>query len=85
MKKDDTDEKKDGKVLALGSGRELQAQGPMQTSQSLSKNLASELMQLIKDVNKDEVTPASVNAACNVASEINKLLKLNFEMKKADM
>lgn len=48
----------------------------------LSKDLAGSLMKLIKDVNKDEVTPESVNASCNCAAQIYKILRLNFEMKK---
>lgn len=51
-------------------------------SRSLSKDLAGSLMGLIKDVNKDGVTPETVNASCNCAAQIYKILRLNFEMKK---
>lgn len=51
-------------------------------STNLSKSLALELMGLIKAVNKDVVTPESVNASCNAASQIYKILRLNFDMKK---
>lgn len=52
------------------------------TSENLSKNLAVELMDLIKKVNKDGVTPETVNASCNAAAQIHKILRLNFDMKK---
>lgn len=51
-------------------------------SSGLSKSLAMQLMGLITDVNKDGVTPETVNASCNAASQIYKLLRLNYEMKK---
>lgn len=51
-------------------------------SESLSKDLATSLMGLIRDVNKDGVTPDTVNASCNAAAQIHKILRLNFEMKK---
>lgn len=66
---------------SLESGK---TSGPETQSPSiqLSKDLAGSLMQLIKDVNKDDVTPESVNASCNCAAQIYKILRLNFEMKK---
>lgn len=51
-------------------------------SSQLSVNLARSLMSLINDVNKDGVTPETVNASCNAAAQIYKILRLNFEMKK---
>lgn len=59
------------------------SEAEMQTdSQSLSKNLAVSLMELIKDVNSNGVTPETVNASCNAAAQVYKILRLNFEMKK---
>ena len=55
-------------------------QPEMQTS--LSKNLAKELMGLIIKVNEGGVTPDTVNASCNAASQIHKILRLNYDMKK---
>lgn len=51
-----------------------------ETSQNLPKNLCLELYALLKKVTKEEVTPATVSAACNCSSEIHKLLKLNHQM-----
>ena len=48
----------------------------------LSKDLANSLMGLIKDVNKDGVTPETVNASCNAAAQIYKILRLNYDMKR---
>lgn len=54
------------------------------TSDSLSKDLALQLLNLMKSVTAKEVNPNTVNAACNCASEIHKILKLNFQMKQWD-
>jgi hypothetical protein len=51
-------------------------------SESLSKDLALQLLGLMKKVTAKKVTSQTVNAACNCASEIHKILKLNFEMKR---
>ena len=51
-------------------------------SQGLSKNLAKSLMSLIDKVNADGVTPETVNASCNAAAQIYKILRLNYDMKK---
>ncbi len=48
----------------------------------LSKNLANSLMDLIDKVNADGVTPETVNASCNAAAQIYKILRLNYDMKK---
>jgi hypothetical protein len=53
-----------------------------ETSKSLSKDLAGELMTLIKKVNEHGVTPETVNASCNAAHAIHKILNLNYLMKK---
>ncbi len=51
-------------------------------SAALSKDLAVSLMGLIQKVNEPGVTPETVNASCNAAAQIYKILRLNFEMKK---
>lgn len=56
--------------------------GTQRESSQLSKNLAVKLMSLIEDVNKDGVSAETVNASCNAAAQIYKILRLNFEMKK---
>lgn len=57
-------------------------QNQLKTSEQLSKNLAISLMDLIDKVNRDGVTPESVNASCNAAAQIYKILHLNYQMKK---
>ncbi len=42
-------------------------------------------MTLIKDVNKNGVTPETVKTSCNAASQVYKLLRLNFEIKNQDI
>jgi hypothetical protein len=39
-------------------------------------------MGLIVKVNETGVTPETVNASCNAAAQIHKILRLNFDMKK---
>jgi hypothetical protein len=41
-----------------------------------------QLLSLMKLVVKEEVNPKTVAAACQCASEIHKILRLNFEMMK---
>lgn len=53
-----------------------------ETSKNLSHSLCLKLMNLIEHVNSQDVTPESVHAACNAASQIHKILRLNFDMKK---
>jgi len=67
---------------SLASGEHSEAPATQSQSVQLSKDLAGSLMGLIRDVNKDGVTPETVNASCNAASQIYKILRLNFEMKK---
>lgn len=70
------------KTQASASEKQLTKPGSQETSISLSKDLATQLLSLMTKVTKDEVTPDTVNAACNCASEIHKILRLNFAMKK---
>lgn len=72
---------KDVQTHSLESGLTSEAESQKESTQ-LSRNLAKSLMKLIDDVNKTEVTPETVNASCNAAAQIYKILRLNFEMKK---
>lgn len=74
----DKEEKTQLSVVDPGSMK----QEKQATSANLSKHLGMLLINLIEEVNADGVTPETVNASCNVAKEIHKLLSLNFEMKK---
>jgi hypothetical protein len=64
------------------SGKSLKSLETQKPSIQLSKDLAGSLMNLIEKVNQDGVTPETVNASCNAAAQIYKILRLNFEMKK---
>lgn len=72
----------EGKTPSSVSGVKSEKQKVLTPSIQLSKDLAGSLMGLIRDVNKDGVTPETVNASCNAAAQIYKILRLNFEMKK---
>lgn len=74
--------KKEGKAQFSDLGDQSLNLKKEMTSSNLSKTLALELMGLIKQVNKNEVTPETVNASCNCASQIYKILKMQYEMKK---
>lgn len=54
---------------------------PEKPSDTLSTDVATQLLALMKAVTK-EVNPQTVNAACNCASEIHKILTLGFKMGK---
>jgi len=56
-----------------------QANDPQKT---LSRNIAEHLLHLMKEVTNDEVNPKTVNAACQCAAELYKVMKLNLEMKR---
>lgn len=73
--------KKEDQIRSLESGK-TSGVATERRSDSLSRDLSLSLMGLIDDVNKDGVTPESVNASCNAASQIYKILRLNFEMRK---
>lgn len=65
--------------LVRGETSDLEIQ---RESTGLSKNLAKSLMGLIEKVNENGVTPETVNASCNAAAQIYKILRLNYDMKK---
>lgn len=82
QKRGSVEKNKDAANQHSDSKKQLQKPEGQETSQNLSKNLSLQLLAMMKDVTRDEVTPSTVNAACNCATQIHKLLKLNFEMKK---
>jgi hypothetical protein len=49
-------------------------------SKPISVSLAEHLFALAKSVTKDDVNPQSVRAACECASEIHKLLELQWKI-----
>ncbi len=48
---------------------------------NLSTTVATQLLDLMQQVTKTEVTPETVNAACNCAKEIHKIIRLSLEFK----
>ena len=80
-KKEPSVQNPDDHTRSLGYGMESEV-GKKIDSSSLSKNLSLSLMNLIEKVNEGGVTPETVNASCNAASQIYKILRLNYEMKK---
>lgn len=80
-KKKYTGEHTEEKTLFLESTTTCEAQTQKQST-SLSRDLAFYLMNLIKQVNENGVTPDTVNASSNAAAQIYKILKLNLEMKR---
>lgn len=82
MKKVDIKKEKEEKAQPLESDKIFQGLEKQGTPMSLSKSLAVELMKLIKEVNKHGVTPETVNASCNAAGQINKILRLVYDMQR---
>ena len=80
-KKPDLAQKPEGQIRSLASTGTLEV-ATQKESAGLSKNLAISLMSLIDKVNADGVTPETVNASCNAAAQIYKILRLNYDMKK---
>lgn len=48
-----------------------------ETFENLPISVSLHLLGLMKTVVKNEITPSTVNAACNCAAEIHKILKLS--------
>ncbi len=70
----------EGEVRSLDLEQKLSKQEPAETSENLLKNVSMQLYELMKKVVKDDVNPKTVSAACNCASEIHKMLKLNRDI-----
>lgn len=64
-----------GSSPTLGLGEEKQ--------RNLSMSIAEHLLDLMKGVTKEKVNPRTVNAACQCASELHKLMKLNLEIRRS--
>ena len=68
--------------LTTKSGKQEQNSVLVQSG-NLSMKLANNLLNLMEKVTKEDITADTVNAACNCATELNKLFKTNLEMKKS--
>lgn len=70
-------------IQTLDSENQLTRPDDQVTSENLPKNVSMRLYELMKKVVEKDVTPATVNAACNCAAEIQKMLKLNLEIRRS--
>lgn len=57
-------------------------QSQVVTSENLPKNVSMQLFNLMNKIVQDEVSPQTVKAACQCATEIHRMLKFNLELKK---
>ena len=79
------DERKDVNIHFSDLEQKSQNQENNSQSTNLPYTVSMQLVSLMKKVVEEEVNPKTVGAACQCASEIHKILKLNFEMKKYSM
>lgn len=63
------------------SEKQLTMQEKQETYENLPVSVSLQLLELMKKVVSKEVNPQTVNAACNCASEIHKILKLSANIK----
>jgi len=75
--------KKDETSQALVSVQPSQNAVEVKSAQTnLSVSVATQLLKLMSQVTEGEVTPATVNAACNCAKELHKIIRTNIEMNR---
>lgn len=77
-------DKNEEKTLILDSEQQSHTLENQGTSENLSSTVAKQLLNLMTKVTEDDVNPSTVNAACNCASEISKIIRLNLELKKLE-
>lgn len=58
--------------------------GNQETSDNLPTAVCERLYLLMNEVTKNEITPETVNSACNCANGIASFVKLNLEMAKLE-
>lgn len=63
---------------------QLKNAGKQRTSKNLSQDVALQLLELMEQITSSEVNVKTVSAACQCASEITKILKLNLEVTKME-
>jgi len=80
-------DKDQSKLTHFTGSKDLSPQSTEARSQSprLSRDIAMQLFSLMTKVSEKEITPATVRASCECAKELHKLLKLNFDMRKAGL
>lgn len=80
-----TQENGEGGNLSLVSGKPSETLLKTEISQNLPKCVSMQLYDLMVKVVEDNISPATVNAACNCASAIHKMLKFNLDNQKRGM
>lgn len=72
-----------GKAPFLASGKQSPTSGKDTLPQeNLSVTVVRQLINLMENVVKKEITPQTVNAACNCANAIHKMILLNLSLGK---
>lgn len=66
----------------MDSDNKLQKQNEVVTSENLPKSVCLQLYGLMTKVVSEDVNPRTVKAACDCATEIHRMLKLNLEIKR---
>jgi len=64
------------------SETQLLKQDEQEISENLPTHVSMQLYGLMKSVTKDKITPETVNAACNCASQICKIIDLSIKAEK---
>ncbi len=70
------------KILTSASKQKSQELEKQETSQNLLRDVTLNLYGLMQSVTKEQISPRSVDTACNCAKQIHKLLELNYKISK---
>lgn len=80
-KKQRQGQKDAGKIQDLGLDRRLQVAKEENSNQaSLSTDLTNHLLNLSKEVTRNEINPETVKAACNCAQQIHNMIRLQMKI-----
>jgi len=71
-----------GLSLKLKSGKDLSKQEEAEISENLPMHVSLQLFKLMNGVVGDKPTPESVNAACNCAAQICKMIDLTMKAQR---
>jgi len=83
MKKNSMESEREGNIQPLALKKPSENLEKAESAQgSLSVSVVKQLVQLMENVVKKEVTPQTVNAACNCANAIHKMILLNLSLAK---
>lgn len=68
-------------IPSTDSQESLPTQETPMTLSPLSKNIAELLLESMKEMHNRPTTPQTVSSICECASELHKLMRLNWEMR----